>query len=426
MKYLKWFSYGAVSCVVASSAWGQSAPVLSDCSTLTDLQALATGFAPSVQFAKTEIDAARSVLDEVRAERGPRISTFGRTRVGDTGLLDQSIENQVGFRASQTLFDFNKTNFRKSAAESGLDESNTNLALVRKEAALDVGLAYADALSAVLTEARLASEEAFIQDLVDRLDDPAIADNVTLGELATANSRLADIQADQSRARLTQQQAELAIQRLTGQPAQGFCDEQATWRLIVISDEELASLDEKIQLAISSGEEIERVNQLIARRESEQKVADRERLPDFNLVGTLSYAYLEDREEWEYRDSLGLDFSTPIFSSGAISARQRKAAAQTAQAKAERDLLVRELEQTMRGLMLQYYALQDQVSARETAVRFKQDQVDQLQSAYEERLRSLVELVEAREDLVDLRAGYDDARIELYRTAIQLRHYIDF
>ena len=426
MRQLKWLSYCVLSGALATNAWGQSTPVHSDCSTLTDLQALASGFAPSVQFAKTEIDAARSVLDEVRAERGPRISTFGRSRVGDTGLLDQSIENQVGIRASQTLFDFNKSSFRKSAAESGLEESNSNLALVRKEAALDVGLAYADALSASLTDARLTNEEAFIQDLVDRLEDPAIADNVTLGELATANSRLADIQADRSRARLVQQQAELAIQRLTGQATQGFCDEQMTWQVIRISDAALASLDEKIQSAVSNGEEIERVNQLIARRESEQKVADRERLPDFNLVGTLSYAYLEDREEWEYRDSLGLDFSTPIFSSGATLARQRQAAAQTAQAKAERDVLVRELEQMMRGLALQYYALQDQVSARETAVRFKQDQVDQLQLAYEERLRSLVELVEAREDLVDLRAGYDDARVELYRTAIQLRHYIDF
>ena len=64
--------------------------------------------------ASADVTQARSLFQ-------PRVSGFGRSGAGNTGIVDSGVSNQVGARASQRIFDFGDAKYARLAARSELE-----------------------------------------------------------------------------------------------------------------------------------------------------------------------------------------------------------------------------------------------------------------------------------------------------------------
>ena len=78
---------------------------------------------PSVTISKAQESEADAEIKDAKSLFRPQISAFGRSGFGDTGVVDSSISNQIGVRASQRVFDFGDSKYARQAATSGFQAS---------------------------------------------------------------------------------------------------------------------------------------------------------------------------------------------------------------------------------------------------------------------------------------------------------------
>jgi outer membrane protein TolC len=218
----------------------------------------------------------------------------------------------------------------------------------------------------------------------------------------------------------------LNIELQTGQKVTETCTLADLSRDVLLPEDFSFDLDEIIVAALNGDPAVQEADRAVGRVEAEQDLTRRQRLPDIDLVGTLSYVHLDNsREDWEYRDSLGISFSVPLYVGGSLNAQTRQAAARAGRVRAERDRLTRQLEQEIRSLARTYLSLQAQVDARRSAVGFKREQVTSMEAAFAEGLQALRELVEAREELAEQQRFFDRALIDLHLTAVKFRRFLE-
>jgi len=103
---------------------------------------------PSVLLAQAERVAADADLAEARSLYRPQVSTFARTGVGDVGLVDSALQNQIGLRASQRVYDFGDARFAREAAQFSQTATRYAEEEAKTEAALQTGIAALNALEA--------------------------------------------------------------------------------------------------------------------------------------------------------------------------------------------------------------------------------------------------------------------------------------
>lgn len=396
------------------------------CPAFAELRMLAEMNSPTVAISRSETALARAERDEEGAAFKPYVSTFIKSRAGDQGLSTNQIENQVGLQVGQRLYDFGKTSLRQRAASEEVLRSEARLQGVTLESQLDVEAAYVEAAGEAIMLARLEEEEAYLSDLSKRLNSPALTSQVTISEQAEVNSRLADVRARQAVAFTRREDALLNIELQTGQKVTETCTLTELSRDVLLPEDFSFDLDEIIAAALNGDPAVQEADRAVGRVEAEQDLTRRQRLPDIDLVGTLSYVHLDNsREDWEYRDSLGISFSVPLYVGGSLNAQTRQATARAGRARAERDRLTRQLEQEIRSLARTYLSLQAQVNARRSAVGFKREQVASMEAAFAEGLQALRELVEAREELAEQQRFFDRALIDLHLTAVKFRRFLE-
>jgi len=99
---------------------------------------------PAVAIAQSDLDAASAELTEAKSLRRPQVTAFTQSGFGDEGLVNSAIENQVGLRASQRIFDFGDSRLAREAAEEQILAQQSLVLDARSRAQLEAGLAYID------------------------------------------------------------------------------------------------------------------------------------------------------------------------------------------------------------------------------------------------------------------------------------------
>jgi len=113
---------------------------------------LASLNSPTVAIAQADLDVAQAELIDAKSLRRPQVSAFTRSGFGDEGLVNTAIENQVGLRASQRIFDFGDSRLAREAAEEEIiaqenkpcltdtSELNQHLDILKESGYLNIAL----------------------------------------------------------------------------------------------------------------------------------------------------------------------------------------------------------------------------------------------------------------------------------------------
>ena len=367
---------------------------------------------PSVTISKAQESEADAEIKDAKSLFRPQISAFGRSGFGDTGVVDSSISNQIGVRASQRVFDFGDSKYARQAATSGFQASLEDTRQAKLQAAQRTGFSYLELIEAEeqieLTKRR---RDYFSQQLsaVDSLLSRGAA---TRTERASVASQLADADAFVLELNFRREQAITQIQIDTGTSAM-LCNPSVTQSVLEQKMARLENPEIAAQIALDKNPGISALSKRADSLEAIRKREKRSRLPIIDVVATGSYSSIGGFDQFAFRDRIGVDISVPLYSGNAIGARNQRASARHAIARgrvldAERQLRKDVSIGYRRSLSLQSQLLSRQDVEEQTRLQFEAAEIEQKAGA--KTLR----------DLVEIRLEYEQAGFQRIRTKYDL------
>jgi len=262
------------------------------CLRFEDVLKLSAQRDPNVIIAKAQESEADAEIKDAKSLFRPQISAFGRSGFGDTGVVDSSISNQVGVRASQRVFDFGDSKYARQAANSGFEASLQDTRQAQLLAAQRTGLFYLELVEAEeqieLTKRR---RDYFSQQL-SAVDTP---------ERASVASQLADADAFVLELKFRQEQALTQIQIDTGTNA-SICNAVATKGVLRQRMARLQNPETAAQIALDKNPAVKALDKRADSLEAIRKREKRSRLPVIDIVATGSYSSIGGFNQFEFRE----------------------------------------------------------------------------------------------------------------------------
>ena len=382
------------------------------CLRFDDVLRLSAERDPNVIIAKAQETESDADIKDAKSLFRPQISAFGRSGFGDTGVIDSSISNQVGVRASQRVFDFGDSKYARQAATFGFEASLEETRRAKLQASQQTGLSYLALIEAEeqieLTKRR---RDYFARQLsaVDSLLSRGAA---TRTERASVASQFADAEAFVLELNFRKEEATTQVQIDTGSSAP-LCATSATQSLLKqrfagLQNPELAS-----QIAIDKNPEIKSLEKRAESLEAVRKREKRSRLPIIDVVATGSYSSIGGFDQFAFRDRIGVDISVPLYSGNAIGARNQRASARHAVARGQVLDAQRRLRKDVSIGYRRTLSLEAQLMSRlnveeQTLLQFEAAEIEQKAGA--KTLR----------DLVEIRLEYEQAGFQRIRTKYDL------
>lgn len=422
----------SILCGVAtiSSAFGQSSidaplppanvtqPDDSLCLSLKNALIISSKQDPAVAIARAQETQADADVTTARSLFRPQISGFGRTGLGNTGLTDSVLQNQIGVRASQRIFDFGDAKFARRAARSSLLASKYDIRQVQLLSALNTGLAYLEAAQAQeqmkVTEQRLGF---FAQQLksIDILLEQGAA---TRTERANVASRLANTQAAGLEVKFALDSALTQVETDTGL-LPNICPDSDHGELLSSLTASIPDRESAVTIALAKNPNIESLKNRAKSLEAERRREKTGRFPIVNIVGVSAFSSAGSLDTLDQQNRVGLDVSVPIYSGNAQSAANQRAGA----LKVEADGRLRELERQLseevtiafqRIASLRNQAVSRAEVAKQTRLRFEAAEIE-----YNAGTRTLAEFIEVRLEFEQAAIDTINIRYDLLRQQIQ-------
>ena len=412
--------FAAIVSAIALAAPAAAQTQEAGCIPFTTALSMAAAFSPDAQVELAQRDEALARLDELRAFAWPQISLFGRSLAGDTDLADVRMANQVGVRLTQDVFDFSKRQLREEAAQYDLQSARLLVEASRDITALEAGSAYLDALKAREQNAALAEELTFLGMLARALQELSVKGEATADEALEANARLAAMQAQVSQLTLVEKQAILTTRLLTGLATLSPCSSPNLDGELAASHARLAASEGALQQAIMDHPRVRAAMHAVSARSADASFEKRAWLPTLRGVGTYAYGQDNGLSDWRDRSSFGLEFSMPIFSGGGQTAREGAASARARQAQKTKNVAALEIEQELRKAVQAFELGRAQLDTRRSAADYKRDQLKLLRQAYDERARTLRDLVEVQSEYTTNELSAIASRYEFLSTGLKL------
>ncbi|MEM6900088.1 MAG: TolC family protein [Pseudomonadota bacterium] len=380
---------------------------------------LASSNDPSVRVARANLDRAEADLQEARSLRRPQLSTFTRFGVGDNGLTDSQIENQVGLRASQRIIDFGDSRLAREAAREDVAAQENLILDARGSAAFDAGISYIDWLEAKdqlrATEERITYFSRRLS-AIDMLLDSGGATRLERAEVAAERANAESLRFE-FEFRRDQAATRLAI--ATGDNAPP-CEAERFLPGPSESDLGVGVLDQMVGDAIEDNPELEALRRTEASLDATARRDARGRLPVIDLVGIASYGSQDFDDNFDLQTRIGVNVSVPLFTGNALVAQRRRASAQAARASGELAVAQRELREAIEVTWRRTLLLQAQSISRADILRFKGEEFEAAEIEYQQGLRTLPALTEIRLELEDAALSEIRSRFDLQRENLRL------
>jgi outer membrane protein len=378
------------------------------CLPIADAMQAAATASPDVAVAEAQIAGAKADLRLARSLSRPQVSSFARTQTGDAGLTGNAIDNQVGLRASQRLWDFGDARFAREAANGRIGAAEQNQLSIEADAARRVALSYISALEAYERQRVTSEREDYFRRQLSALQNALEIGGATRSEVAEVAARLAEAEAERFEIEFLIDQSTLQVATDVNAPV-SICFDRSP----ILPGTADGFSDMETDLALISNPNIEAARRNLGSLKAEQARARRERLPVVDVVAIGSYAYLDQFNTWEFRDRIGIDVSVPILSGSALNARSQAADAEVAQARAD---LIRQRRQLREDILItrrRALSLYAQSVRRASVEDRKLEQFEAAEIEFDAGLKTLPDLVEDRLD-------YEEARLELIRVKYAL------
>lgn len=413
------FLMSAAALACCSAAAMAAEPEVGGCLALEEALALAAARDPRVNVAEAGVDEAAANLADAWSLRRPQLSAFARTSVGDDGLADNVIENQVGLRASQRLLDFGDARFARRQSREALRAAEFDVAGARVNAGLETGLAYLGLLEA---QARLETTkdraDYFTRQLA-AVEGALARGGATVLDRAEVAAALADARALILELQFARDRFATRLNLDTGVETPACpVDPQALGPMLESAS---VSAETVVERALSDNPQIQALDHQVASLRAGLKRERAARLPTVDLVGIVSYAFDENDGQDNLRERLGVDVSAPIFSGDRLGARSRRAQAQLSSIKAQARTAERRLREDVTVAQRRMFSLEAQARQRDTVAEEKAAQFAAAQREHAAGRRTLPDLVEVRLEFEDAAFAAITTRFDFYRQTLQLR-----
>lgn len=365
--------------------------------------------APEVAAAEARLAAGEADLVEARSLRRPQLTSFGRSRSGDTGLTDNRLENQAGLQLSQRIVDFGDSRLAIEAAEHERERLEYDVDRQRSVAAYTVAAAMLDAQEAARLMAVISERRAYFTRQQDAIETLFAQGGATRADRAQVAAQRAEAEADMLELRSRE---ERALSRLTAYLGESVtvCDGRRNPTVFADPLADLATVDDAVDAALSANPEIGALRSAVRSQDARRERERRSRLPIVNLVGIASYVYDDIGEDWEVRDSLGVDVTVPIYTGNSLGARVDRETARLEVQESELRVLQREMREQAEIAFRRSISLQAQLARRGVVAESQAIYFDAIEGEFNAGLGTLPDLVEARLDFE--RAQIDVVAIE--------------
>ena len=195
-----------------------------------------------------------------------------------------------------------------------------------------------------------------------------------------------------------------------------FCENELP--SFAISELEFNDVD--VEAALLNNPDIMRANEDIDALDSDRKRERLNRTPIIEAVGITSYSYIDQRNEWEYRDRLGVDVSIPLLSGSALSARVRGADADLSRAKFEREQIRRELHEDITLTHRDLLSIWAQYERRKHVEAMQLEKFKAAKLEFESGMKTLPDLIEDRLEYEQSRLVTESLKYERLRQQVNL------
>lgn len=388
---------------------------LQTCTSFDTAMTLSAERSPSVSASGAQINRVRSEATIARSLSRPQLSVFGRTQTGDGGLTGNALENQIGLRASQRIFDFGDARLARQASKARINAAMEARLSVRTQAVRQTALSYLSALEAQARLDIIKDRETYFQNLLVANQSALENGYVTRSQVAAISANLADAQAERI-------EFEFLIDRFTHEVAididepVDICADQVP----SFSFSELEFDDADVEAALFNNPDMKRANEDIDALDSDRKRERLNRTPIIEAVGITSYSYIDQRGEWEYRDRIGVDVSAPLFSGSALSARVQGAEADLSRAKFERDQIRRDLYEDITLTHRDLLSIWAQYERRKHVEAMQLEKFEAAQLEFESGMKTLPDLIEDRLEYEQSRLVTESLKYERLRQQVNL------
>lgn len=357
-------------------------------------------------------------FDDALSLRRPQISAFTRSSLGDQGLADAQIENQVGLRASQRLIDFGDARRARASARSAIAGGDAALMVAMAEEAAAVSLAYLDILEARAELAVIAARADYFREqaaVIDELIDEGLA---TRSEQIEVEAQRASAALDVAARELEAGAGAQQLSARTGLDGVTACPEDALPDWLQQGADAVGAATDSVAMA---SPDLAAARAERRRLEADYQRARRSRLPAVELVAIGSYAYDDRRDEWAFRDRFGIDVSIPLYGGSSLSAATDRARAARDSAVTRERSLRFELEAQAARLRARLVASEVQRVHLERLIALQSERVAAMRRELELSLTTLTEIIEARLALEDAQLRLVAARFAVLRDRVSLR-----
>lgn len=412
-------SLGIVLLILAGLS-GTAAAQSDNCLSFEMALQLAAERAPEVAGAVAAQDEAAANYREAESLRLPQVSTFGRTASGDSGLTGSQIENQVGVRLSQRLYDFGDSHYAMAAASRSMDQKAHELRAQQINASGRLADAYlmhleAEAMIDVIAERRdyFDRQRVAVEALLE-------TGGATRADRAQIAAQLAEAEADALELNFMRERAGTRIREYTGYAPDALCDAAAAASDLDRALDGITTVHDAVDLTLSQNPGLAAQAQAVRVLDAQRERARRSRLPVIEAVGIASYVYDDFSETWDARDRVGIDVSVPLYTGEALQARGDRAVARLEQEESGLRSMQRQLREQAEIVFRRSMSLRAQLVRREAVARSQFEYFDAVSGEFSFGLGTLPDLIDAR--LAYERAELDviGARYTLLRQRLEL------
>ncbi len=383
---------GAYNSVQAQSLAAEST---TNCLRLADVLKLSAERAPSVLIARGFETEADSQIKEAKSLFRPRVSAFGRSGAGDTGIVDSGVSNQAGLRASQRVFDFGDAKYARRTAQSNFEASIEDTRQARLTAARETGATFLTLLEAeeqiALTSRR---RDYFAQQLAatDKLLQVGAA---TRTERAAVASQLADAESFVLELEFRRESALAQVQIDTESRVNHCASEIGTNNLLKNNFVRLQNEEVAAQAAVANNPNIKALDKRADGLEAAKERERRSRLPILEVVATGAYSSLGGFDSFEFQERIGVNVTVPLYAGNSIAARRQGAGAREAVARGRVLDARRQLRKDVSIGYRRIASLEKQLISRkdveaQTLLQFEAAELEQ--AAGTKTLRDLIEI----------------------------------
>ena len=393
--------------------------------TLLEVYRQAEASDPQFKIAEAEQLAAREQVPQARSLLLPNVGLSG-SAIAQRGQGRSTDATTLGYSVSVTQPLFQRdAQIQNDQADKQVEKAEVDYEYARQELILRVAQRYFEVLSA-LDELEFArTNKAAIHRQLDQSQQRFEVGLIAITDVHESQARYDLANAEEISAENELSTAREALREVAGQ----YYDSLAgLGDGIEFAPPDPASIEHWTERALEQNPALLALQfdaQIAAQEVHRQRAA---RLPEIDLVGRHSYSDSDTDDSfsggYSHTNSLGVQFSMPLYVGGAISSRTREAKIRHQQALDSIELQRRQIERQVRDAYLGILAGISRVTALQQAVVSSQSAYEATRTGFEVGTRTSVEVLNSQRDLLAAKRDYANSRYHYVLNTLILKRAV--